>query len=557
MKFIIYQALPRLFGNYCTTNKHNGTIEENGCGKYNSFSDKALAELRNFGITHIYFTGILEHATSTDYSHFGIAKNHPKIVKGKAGAPFAIKDYYDVDPDLAEDVPNRMAEFEALVERTHRAGLKVIIDFIPNHVAREYFSDSKPEDVEDFGEDDNSSWAFSPLNDFYYIPNEAFAPNFDIEDYREFPAKVTGNDQFTAHPTHQDWYDTAKLNYGVNYAENYQQQFDPMPKTWIKMRDILLFWTKKGIDGFRCDMVEMVPVQFWNFAISSVKKLFPQMIFIGEAYNPAEYRNLICNGKFDYLYDKVGLYNTLRDILTHGQKATHITYSWQFLGEIKDKMLNFLENHDEQRIGSGFFCGDGIYAQPAMIVVATLTNAPYMLYFGQETGELGMDSEGFSGVDGRTSIFDYYSLSSYQNWTNDGKFDGASLTEDQKNLRNFYKTLNHIALNEKAIIQGQMYDLEYANLNNPKFNANKQFAYIRKFENEIILVALNFHDTALETEINIPQEMFMFFEMPEGNKYTCLNLLDTAEPTEEIILSSNTPFRTKIDAWKGKIFKLY
>ena len=549
--------LPRLFGNFCTTNKHNGTIEDNCCGKFNSFSDKALDELRNFGVTHIYFTGILEHATRTDYSQFGIARDHPKIVKGNAGAPFAIKDYYDVDPDLSDDVPNRMAEFEALVERTHRARLKVIIDFIPNHVARQYFSDAKPAGVEDFGQKDNPAWAFSPLNSFYYITNEAFAPDFDIEDYREFPAKVTGNDQFTAHPKRQDWYDTVKLNYGVNYMENHQEQFEPMPDTWLKMRDILLFWAAKGIDGFRCDMAEMVPVLFWNFAISSVKKLFPQMIFIGEAYNPAEYRNLICNGKFDYLYDKVGLYNTLRDILTRGQKANHITYAWQFLGEIKDKMLNFLENHDEQRIGSGFFCGDGVYAQPAMIIVATLTNAPYMLYFGQETGELGMNSEGFSGVDGRTSIFDYCAMSSFQNWTNGGKFDGALLSDEQKKLRTFYKTLNHIALNEKAITQGQMYDLEYANFNNPKFNAHKQFAYIRKFEKEIIFVVVNFQDTALETEINMPAEMFMFFEMPEGNQYSCLNLLDTTELTEEIVLSSEHPFRTTLAAWKGKIFKLY
>ncbi|GHT17424.1 alpha-amylase [Bacteroidia bacterium] len=556
MKFVIYQVLPRLFGNYFTANKHNGTIEENGCGKFNSFSDKALNEIRDFGATHIYFTGILEHATRTDYSRFDIRKDHNALVKGNAGAPFAVKDYYDVNPDLAENVPDRMAEFQALVERTHHAGLKVIIDFVPNHVAREYFSDAKPSDVKDLGATDNSAWFFSPLNNFYYIPNEAFQPDFDIDNYCEFPAKVTGNDQFTAHPTRNDWYETVKLNYGVNYVEGRQEQFDPIPDTWLKMRDILLFWATKGVDGFRCDMAEMVPVTFWNFAITCVKERYPKMLFIAEAYNPAEYRNLICNGKFDYLYDKVGLYDTLRNIMSRSHPARNITQAWQSLGGIEDNMLNFLENHDEQRIGSGFFCGSGIYAHPGMIAAATLTRAPYMLYFGQETGELGMNSEGFSGVDGRTSIFDYCGVSSLQNWTNGGKFDGAHLTNEQRDLRNFYKKLNKIALTEKAISEGQMYDLEYANFNNPKFNTNEQFAYIRKFRNEMILVVLNFHDTAFDTEICIPSEAFMYFEIPEGNRYTCRNLLNESDTVTEITLTSKQPVCTTIDAWKGKILKL-
>ncbi|MDR2824899.1 MAG: alpha-amylase [Prevotellaceae bacterium] len=556
MKFVIYQVLPRLFGNYFTTNKHNGTIEENGCGKFNSFSDRALSEIRNFGATHIYFTGVLEHATRTDYTHFGIRKDHSALVKGNAGAPFAVKDYYDLDPDLAVNVPDRMAEFQALIERTHRAGLKVIIDFIPNHVAREYFSDAKPANVEDLGATDNSAWFFSPLNNFYYIPGKAFQPDFDIEGYCEFPAKVTGNDQFTAYPTRNDWYETVKLNYGVNYVEGRQEQFNPPPNTWLKMRDILLFWADKGIDGFRCDMAEMVPVAFWNFAITCVKERYPHIIFIAESYKPAEYRNLICNGKFDYLYDKVGLYDTLRNIMSRNYPARNITQAWQALDGIEDNMLNFLENHDEQRIGSGFFCGSGIYAQPAMIVSATLTRAPFMLYFGQETGELGMSSEGFSGVDGRTSIFDYCGVSSFQNWTNDGKFDGAKLTDEQRELRNFYKKLNKIALTEKAISQGQMYDLEYANFNNPKFNTHEQFAYIRKFKNEIILVVLNFYDTALETEIRIPHEAFMYFELSEGDRYICRDLLAENEDITEITLTPEKPFCTTIDAWKGKILKL-
>jgi len=469
-KFTIYQVFPRLFGNNKITNKYNGTIDENGCGKFNSFTNKALKDIKSLGITHIWYTGIIEHATQTDYSACGIKPDHPAVVKGKAGSPYAIKDYYDVDPDLAVNVEKRMSEFENLVKRTHNNDLKVIIDFVPNHVARQYHSDAKPEGVIDLGETDHSEWAFSPLNNFYYIPNELFKPQFDIDDYHEFPAKATGNDQFTASPGINDWYETVKLNYGVNYVEGGQKQFNPIPVTWFRMRDILLFWASKKVDGFRCDMAEMVPVEFWDWVISEVKLQYPDVLFIAEVYNPAEYNNYIFNGKFDYLYDKVGMYDTLRNVTSRNFPVWDITTAWQSLGGIENRMLNFLENHDEQRIGSGFFSGDGVYAQPAMIVAATLTQAPVMIYCGQELGELGMDCEGFSGVDGRTTIFDYWGVKSIQAWYNDGKFDGKQLTDEQRNIRLFYQKLLNISISEKAIADGLMFDLEYANLNNPRFN---------------------------------------------------------------------------------------
>jgi len=555
-KFIIYQVLPRLFGNYNTNNKPSGSIDENGCGKFNNFTTRALKEIKSLGVTHVWYTGIIEHATKTDYSAYGIRKDNPHVVKGEAGSPYAIKDYYDVSPDLADDVKNRMKEFEKLVKRTHSAEMKVIIDFVPNHVAREYHSDAKPKGIADLGENDNSAWAFSPLNNFYYIPNQPFAPQFDAGDYSEFPAKATGNDVFHASPSHNDWYETIKLNYGVNYAEGHQKQFKPIPDTWHKMLDILLFWAGKNVDGFRCDMAEMTPVEFWHWAISRVKKQFPEIIFIAEIYNPAEYHNYIANGRFDYLYDKVGLYDTLRNITSKSHPARNITSAWQQLSGIEDKMLNFLENHDEQRIGSGFFCGDGMYAQPAMIVSATLTKSPVMIYFGQELGERGMDSEGFSGLDGRTTIFDYWSVKSIQDWANNGKFDGKNLSKEQKELREFYKKLLNVAMNEKAITDGVMYDLEFANYNNPKFNSHEQFAYFRKYENEILLIALNFYDKNLNTEIRIPAEAFQYLDLKEGEVYTCVNLLDETEQILPTTLSSAEVFKINIPAWKGKIIKL-
>lgn len=554
-KFAIYQVLPRLFGNYNTTRKPHGTIQENGCGKFNSFTTKALSEIKSLGITHVWYTGVIEHATKTDYSAFGIRPDHPAVVKGNAGSPYAIKDYYDVDPDLAEDVPNRMKEFEALVERTHKAGMKVLIDFVPNHVSRQYHSDAKPEVVKDLGETDHPEWHFSPLNNFYYIPGQAFKPQFDVQDYSEFPAKATGNDHFTASPGINDWYETVKLNYGINYTEGSQRQFSPTPDTWFKMRDILMFWAAKKIDGFRCDMAEMVPVEFWGWVIPQVKKQFPEVIFIAEIYNPTEYRNYLANGKFDYLYDKVGLYDKLRDVTSKNHPVRNLSYCWQLLGGIEDYMLNFMENHDEQRIGSGFFCGNGMYAKPGMIVAATLTKAPVMIYAGQELGELGMDAEGFSGVDGRTTIFDYWGVKSLQAWANKGKFDGAGLSNEQKELREFYKKLINIAVTEKAVTDGLMYDLEYFNFENPKFNSHEQFAYFRKHNDELLLFALNFHDTHLDTEIRIPREAFQYLDFAEGLTLSWVNLLDENEKCDKVVLSSDKVFEIQLPAWTGKILK--
>ena len=555
-KFVIYQVLPRLFGNENTTNQPNGTLAENGCGKFNSFTTKALSEIKLLGITHVWYTGVIEHATQTDYSAYGIPKDHPGVVKGKAGSAYAIKDYYDVDPDLAENVENRMAEFEALVERTHKVGMKVIIDFVPNHVARQYHSDAKPAGVVDLGETDHPEWAFSPLNNFYYIPNQPFNPQFDAQGYLEFPAKATGNDQFTASPGRNDWYETVKLNYGVNYVEGGQKQFSPVPDTWFKMRDILLYWASKKVDGFRCDMAEMVPVEFWGWAVTQVKAQYPQIIFIAEVYNPAEYRNYISNGKFDYLYDKVGLYDMLRNVTSRNYPVREITNSWQSLGGIENQMLNFLENHDEQRIASGFFSGNGVYAQPAMIVAATLTQAPVMIYAGQEFGEMGMDSEGFSGVDGRTTIFDYWGVKSLQAWSNNGKFDGSKLTPEQKALQLFYKKLLNIAISQKAITHGLMYDLVFANFENNKFNTHEQFAYFRKYEDELLLIVLNFDDKHLDTEVHFPYEAFQYLGLAEGTTYSLTNLLDDSDKFPLLTLNSQQPFISYMAPWKGLILKL-
>jgi len=560
-KTIIYQLLPRTFSNFCETRKNNGTIEENGCGKFNLITTKTLREIKALGATHVWYTGVIEHATQTDYSRYGIRTDHAAVVKGKAGSPYAIKDYYDVDPDLAEDVEHRMAEWEALIERTHKNGLKVVMDFVPNHVAREYYSDAKPEGVEDLGANDNSDWAFSPLNNFSYLPGEAFTPSFDLGGYNEYPAKVTGNDCFSAHPSQNDWYETVKLNYGVYYRGGMEKQFDPVPDTWNKMRDILLFWAAKGIDGFRCDMAEMVPVEFWQWVIPQIKQSREELIFIAEVYNPTLYRAYIGAG-FDYLYDKVGMYDYLRAVTSKNYPVEGISMQWQCVDDIREHMLYFLENHDEQRIASGFFCGRGMCAQPAMIVAATLGTNPVMIYAGQELGEKGMQVEGFSGMDGRSTIFDYWGINSIQAWANHGKWDGANLDEEQKELRDFYKRLLNVARSEKAITDGQMYDLEYAQ--GEGFNKHEHFAYIRHYQApakgkkagkaETLLVVLNFDDKQADMQVRIPAEAFAYLELQPSDSITLCDLL-----TEQTVTTSFTPDKPvciSLPAWKGAIFKL-
>jgi glycosidase len=515
-KWVVYQIFTRLFGNLTTTNKVYGSIEENGSGKFNDINEVALKAIKDFGVTHVWYTGVIEHATLTDYSAYGITKDHPLIVKGIAGSPYAVKDYYDVDPDLAVDVPNRMKEFEALVVRTHANQLKVIIDFIPNHVARQYRSDASPEGVRDFGADDNQAIAFSAENNFYYIPHQDFIvpEGHDLPvqvdaPYYERPARATGNDVFQAQPSQYDWYETIKLNYGVDYLSDRATHFDPIPSTWRKMYEILAFWTKKGVDGFRCDMAEMVPVEFWGWVIPEIRKLNSDIIFIAEIYNPYFYHSFIWQGQFTYLYDKVGLYNSLRRLMEGHGSAEDITCLWQReSGDISANMLRFLENHDEQRVASKYFAGDAWAAVPAMTLSATLHTGPLMLYFGQEVGVNPTVGEGFQGDDGRTTIFDYWGVHEFQNWVNGGKFDGGALNDDQKKLRGFYHRLNHFVAENEAVFAGAFYDLQYVNIDGQSrdYDKTRVYSYMRYTDAQRLVFVYNFdRGRSFDTTVKIPQ----------------------------------------------------
>ena len=527
-KIIIYQILPRLYGNRNLTRKPNGTIEENGCGKLNDFTDKELNNIRQKGITHVWYTGVIRHATKTNYTAYGIPRCHPAVVKGQAGSPYAISDYYDIDPDLAVDINSRMAEFEALVARTHKAGMKVVIDFVPNHVARQYKSLFQPEGVKGLGDDDDITQGFSPQNNFYYCPGEQFSPYLDLysgetEPYHEEPAKATGNDHFDSRPGRNDWYETIKLNYGVDYYAGGIGFFNPVPDTWSKMLAILEFWASKGVDAFRCDMAEMVPSAFWAWALGKLKAKHPEVKIIGEVYNPSLYRTYIASG-FDYLYDKVGMYDTLRSIVCSGQSSTAITGAWQATDDIADQMLYFLENHDEQRVASDYFAGCPFKAVPALAVSLLLRRNPFMLFEGEEYGEKGMDAEGFSGRDGRTTIFDYWSIDTL---CRASKFQ---LTPEETRLAQIHTSLISIARNEPAISEGKCFDLMYANPWSDSFNPHRHYTFLRSTSNTLLLVLANFDSQPASVRINLPTHAFDYLNIPEGPR-TATELL-TGEKTQ-------------------------
>ena len=563
MKLVIYQVFTRTFGNKNSNRKPNGTLAENGVGKMNDFDDATLQQIKSLGVNCIWYTGVIRHATCTDYSAFGIPRQTPRVVKGKAGSPYAITDYYDIDPDIADNVAERMSEFEDLVKRTHKEGLKVIIDFVPNHVAREYKSICKPKGVKDLGETDDMGKHFDANNNFYYCPNEPLdisaiplpkgtEPDNSNEitaEYTETVARCTGNDKFDAHPQANDWYETVKLNYGVDYCDwgGRSTHFEPISDTWHKMTDILLFWATKGIDGFRCDMAEMVPHEFWKYATEKVKAQYPHIIFIGEVYDPNQYRTYLAAG-FDYLYDKVGMYDCLRDVMCGHRPASDITRQWQATDDIREHVLYFLENHDEQRIASDFFCGNMQKGIPALIVAALFQRNPVMIYAGQEFGERGMDGEGFSGIDGRSTIFDYWSVDAIRK----GLFERSKLSAEQLQLEKNYRTILTLCNSEKAVSEGKTFDLMYANEANESFDSSRLFAFLRSSGNTTLLIVANFGETAAHVRVNIPAHAFDYMELKEGKK-DMVDLLSGNHQTAT--LQRDGAIEMIVPALSGRVYK--
>lgn len=540
-KVIIYQMLPRLWGNIGGKNIKNGTLKDNGCGKFSSIDTISLEYLRSLGVSHVWYTGIIRHATAEDSD--GCTPSSADWVKGRAGSPYSITDYYDVNPYLADEPENRMEEFHKLVERTHAAGLKVIIDFVPNHVARDYGRFAAvhpaPTGMAALGESDDKSVHWKDSNDFFYYPGIPLALPIQNQTYMEMPAMASGN-SYTSSPGVNDWYDTIKLNYCDTHTE-----------TWEKMYDIVNFWTGQGVDGFRCDMVELVPPAFFKWLISRIKKDRPDLLFVAEVYQKTLYSKYIREIGFDLLYDKSGIYDTLRAIVEKNakdsgvpvedwQSAKRITWNWQSLGDLQPYMLNFLENHDEQRFASDFFGCDARNSYAALYTALYLNNAPFMLYAGEEVGERGMDNEGFSGRDGRTSIFDWWAPSSLTRLYKYIHGEKEALTPEEESMLDAYRKALKFAAEDNAVSKGTVYDLCYCNYASDGFNPDRHFAFLRDFEDETLLIVCNFSKNDADMKISIPEHAFNWMKMPESEEF-----------------NHTTPVSVHVTATNGVIIKLF
>ncbi len=584
-KEVVYQVFTRLFGNKNTTNKPWGTIEENGVGKFNDFTDKALAEIKDLGVTYIWYTGVPHHALVRDYSSIGVSNDDPEVVKGRAGSPYAVKDYYNVNPDLAVNPANCLQEFEDLIARTHKAGLKVIIDIVPNHIARKYEGKSNPEGVRDFGADDDVSVEYKRDNNFYYIPNTHFEvpdgihplngesnPLIDGK-FDEFPAKWTGNGSRLAKPDHNDWYETVKVNYGIRPdgskdfpelpagfdTKSYQEHFDfwadkDVPNSWKKFRDIALYWTAKGVDGFRYDMAEMVPYEFWSYMNSSIKVKNPNAFLMAEVYNPNEYRNYIRLGKMDYLYDKVETYDHLKAVVQGKTWPDGLSDIQNRMSDIEHHMLHFLDNHDEQRLASPEFAGTAQKGKPLMVVSTTISTSPTMVYFGQEVGEAGNENAGF-GTHSRTSIFDYIGVPNHQRWMNGGKFDGGQLSQDEKDLRDFYKRLLNFSINSSALM-GKFQEIQTANRNITTGYDIAIYAYARWSDTQKLIIVTNFYSLASSNfELRIPADIIQKWNLKDGT-YTITDQLYHQKTTQLRVENGEGKAQISIAPLESFIFQL-
>ncbi len=542
---VIYQLMVRTFGNTNETRKTNGTLQENGCGKFNDINQAALVSLKQMGFTHIWLTGVLEQASGTAYPDR--PADAPDILKGIAGSPYAIKDYFDVCPDYAVNPEDRLKEFKACVDRCHALGLKVIIDFVPNHVARSYSSDVKPD--LSFGNGDKRDVFFDRDNHFYYLRPEdpgsgpplklptaslpgcsgLFAPETSF-------GRVTGNNVISWEPSINDWYETVKLNYGHDFTKGRATSHLPgpdakpatVPKTWRTMDQILAHWQKLGVDGFRADMAHMVPMEFWHWAVKRARARQAGVFFSAEAYDndPAKLTDghvleELLKAGFDAVYDDPS-YDVLEGIHDSGKWANDLD-PLTFSGKLFHQSLRYAENHDEVRIASPKEWGGlGMkVGRPVSAVLFAMGRGPVMLYHGQEVGEPAAGSEGFSGDNARTTIFDYWSMPEFTKWVNGGKYDGGKLSDEQKALRDWYGKLLR-ATQSPAFTAGEFYGLNHANKENPEFgrvgdetfSGHWLYAFLRHdpASGESFLVVANFsgNETLRGVNVNIPEDAWKF-----------------------------------------------
>jgi len=559
---VIYQLMLRTFGNTNETRKTGGTLAENGSGKFAHLTPAALESLKEMGITHLWLTGLLEQASGSSYP--GRPADDPDILKGVAGSPYAIKDYFDVSPDYAVDPARRMEEFKALLERCRNYGFKVIIDFVPNHVARSYASDVRPD--LSFGSSDVRGVFFHRDNHFYYLQAEhpgggpplklptgglsgcdgLYAPETEF-------GRVTGNNVVSWAPSKDDWYETVKLNFGHDFTTGRDSSHLPgpdaepaeVPGTWRTMDEILGYWQALGVDGFRVDMAHMVPLEFWRWAVKRCRSRKADAFFVAEAYDddPAKLTDghvlddLLAAG-FDAVYDDPS-YDILAELYSSGKWANDLddipTNAERF-----HKSLRYGENHDEVRLASPKeWGGHGMHVgRPVAAVLFGMGRGPVMMYNGQEVGEPAAGVEGFSGDDARTSIFDYWSMPEFCKWVNGGKFDGGRLGEEQKSLREWYAKLIHTS-RARAFSHGEFHGLNRANKTNPAFgrvgnegvSGHWLYAFLRRDEQsgQAFMVVANFHgsETLRGVKVGLSPDALEFLGGENAQTWTFIDRLDS------------------------------
>jgi glycosidase len=519
----IYQLFVRLFGNTNETRKQNGTLADNGVGRFADINPAALRSIREMGFTHIWLTGVLQQATATDYSECGQPADDPDLLKGLAGSPYAIKDYFDACPDYARKPAERLKEFRHLLDRLHAHDLKAIIDLVPNHVARSCDSCIKPDcnfgTCGGGGAGDDVTKFFDPQNNFFYLTPDANGPPLRLptcrdgvpvsptcqvpgvkcdgffEGERAF-GRVTGNNVVSWTPHLNDWYETVKLNYGFDFTDpsksvreypNAWSPDKPTPDTWRKMDQIIAHWQSLGVDGFRCDMAHMVPPEFWSWVIAQARRRQPEVFFMGEAYDDDPSKVPGSDPVVSQL--NWGKGNVLFDLLNAGFDAVYDAPAYRALKRIYDgsgwandidreiaddfichNSVRYAENHDEVRLAApSEWGGIGLdVGRPVSAILYGLSRGAVMLYNGQEVGEPAAGAEGFGGDDARTSIFDYWSMPELVKWVNDHHYDGARLSPQQKSLRSFYSRLINL-VGEPAFRDGKFFPLNPANRENPQF----------------------------------------------------------------------------------------
>ena len=293
-------------------------------------------------------------------------------------------------------------------------------------------------------------------------------------------------------------------------------------------------------------------------AYRDCEKKFPSLIFIAEVYKKELYAQYIRNIGFDYLYDKSGLYDTLRTVVEKNvnddgmpvelwQSTTGITRNWQFLSDLQPYMLNFLENHDEQRFASDFFGKDAANTFAPLYVSLYLNTAPFMIYFGEETGERGMDEEGFSGCDGRTTIFDWWSVGSVRRLrkliaskgylaTSVSGLVKAGLKKEEAEIFLRFSQAVRFAAEDTAVGMGTTYDLCYCNMSSDGFDKNRHYAFLRDFEDHTLLVATNFsgHDSVMK--LTIPEHDFEWMGIPISDELHPGKVIEVKVPARDGVM---------------------